>query len=132
PENQLKFYFHFSAPMKQGEAYEHIHLLNEAGKPIELAFLELGEELWDPSGKRFTLFIDPGRIKKGLKPREDLGPVLEEGKSYTLVIDRDWKDAEGEALKESFKKTFRAVAADETPPEPKTWRLEAPAAGGRT
>ena len=28
PENQLKFYLHFSAPMSQGEAYEHIHLFH--------------------------------------------------------------------------------------------------------
>jgi hypothetical protein len=131
PENQLKFYLHFTAPMSRGEAYERIHLLDPDGKPVEYAFLELGEELWDPAGKRFTLFIDPGRIKRGLKPREDLGPVLEQGKTYTLVIDSDWKDADGEPLKDAFKKTFRAAAADEKPPDPKTWRLESPPAGGK-
>ncbi len=56
--------------------------------------------------------------------------MLEQGKTYTLVIDREWKDANGEPLKEAFRKTFRAAAADETPPDPKTWRLAAPAAGG--
>ena len=76
PENQLKFYIHFSAPMSRGEAYEHIRLLDAAGKPLDLVFLELGVELWEPSGKRFTLFYSPGRIKKGLKPREELGPIL--------------------------------------------------------
>ncbi len=130
PENQLKFYLHFTSPMSRGEAYRRIHLLDADGKPIERAFLELGEELWDPDGKRFTLFIDPGRIKRGLKPREDLGPVLEQGKTYTLVIDREWKDANGEPLQEAFRKTFRAAAADETPPDPKTWRLAPPAGGG--
>src|SRR5262249_10534199 len=84
PENQLKFCLQFSAAMSCGQAYEHIRLLDVAGKPVEGAFLELGEELWDRKGKRFTLFIAPGRIKRGLKPREDLGPVLEAGKSYTL------------------------------------------------
>ena len=28
PENLLKFYLHFSAPMSQGNVYSHIHLLN--------------------------------------------------------------------------------------------------------
>ena len=43
---------------------------------------------------RFTLLFDPGRIKRGLKPAQRrVGPVLEEGKSYTLVIDRGWTDA---------------------------------------
>jgi hypothetical protein len=131
PENELKFYVHFTAPMSRGEAYRRIHLLDADGKPIDAAFLELGEELWDPDGKRFTLLIDPGRIKRGLKPREDLGPVLEQGKTYTLLIDREWADANGELLKDAFRKTIQATAADESPPDPKTWRLEAPAAGGK-
>src|SRR5262245_1541446 len=101
PENQLKFYIHFSAPMSQGEAYHHIRLLTASGKEVCSPWLELGEELWSPDGKRFTLFIDPGRIKHGLKPREDLGPVLEEGKTYTLVIDRAWTDANGNPLRET-------------------------------
>src|SRR5205823_5383949 len=87
PENLLKFYLHFTGPMRRGEAYDHLRLLDAQGKVVERSFLELGEELWDGSGRRFTLVIDPGRIKRGLKPREDLGPVLEAGKSYTLVID---------------------------------------------
>ena len=28
PENLLKFYLHFSAPMSQGKVYSYIHLLN--------------------------------------------------------------------------------------------------------
>jgi hypothetical protein len=129
PENQLKFYLHFSAPMSRGEAYRHVHLLDDAGKPVESSFLELGEELWDPQAKRFTLFIDPGRIKRGLKPRDDLGPVLEAGKRYTLVIDRAWSDAQDNPLRDSYRKAFRAVAADEEPPDPKTWKVQPPPAG---
>jgi hypothetical protein len=129
PENLLKFYVHFSAPMSRGEAYRHIRLLDPAGKPIEAAFLEVGEELWDPAGKRFTLFLDPGRIKRGLKPREDLGAVLEAGKKYTLVIDRDWSDAQGNPLGEPYRKAFEATAAADQPPDPKTWKVEAAPAG---
>src|SRR5262249_51585849 len=86
PENALRFYLQFSAPMRHGDIYRFITLLDAGGKPVESPFLEIDQELWDPEGKRLTLFIDPGRIKRGLKPREDLGPVLEEGKRYTLVI----------------------------------------------
>jgi hypothetical protein len=127
PENLLKFYIHFSAPMSRGEAYEHIKLLDGAGKPIQGAFLELGEELWDPAGKRFTLLFDPGRIKHGLKPREELGPVLEAGKSYTLVIDKGWHDANGEPLKETYRKPFKVGPAFDKPVDPKSWKLQAPA-----
>jgi len=132
PENQLKFYLHFSAPMSRGEAYEHIRLLRSDGKADKQAFLQLPQELWDRDGKRFTLLIEPGRIKRGLKPREDLGPVLEAGKRYTLVIDRAWQDAEGNPLKETYRKTFRVLPPDETQPDPKTWKLAAPAAGSTT
>ncbi len=58
-------------------------------------------------------YFDPGRVKKGLKPREELGPILEAGKSYCLVIDRDWLDAAGKPLACEFRKPFRAGPADD-------------------
>jgi len=131
PENLLKFYLHFSAPMSQGGSFRHIKLLDARGKQIDLPFLELDQELWDPTGTRFTVFFDPGRIKRGLKPREEVGPALEEGKRYTLVIDRGWADAEGNPLKETYRKTFTVTAPDDTPPDTKTWKLRPPTAGTR-
>ncbi|MGI8979674.1 MAG: hypothetical protein ACR2FY_10635 [Pirellulaceae bacterium] len=131
PENQLRFYLHFSQPMTKGEAYTHLKLLKENGVAIELPFLELGEELWDASGKRLTLLIDPGRIKRGLKPREDVGPVLEAGHSYTLVVDSAWKDAGGEPLKASFTKKFVAEKPVEEGIDTAAWRIEAPTANTR-
>jgi hypothetical protein len=128
PENQLKIYIHFSAPMARGGIYEHIRLLNDNGKPVFQPFLEVDEELWDATGKRITLLVDPGRIKHGLKPREEFGPVLENGKRYTLVIKNTWNDAAGEPLKAEFRKTFTAGPAEESPPDPKTWKLAPPAA----
>ena len=136
PENLLKFYVEFSAPMGRGHAYEHVNLLDATGTPLDLPFLELGEELWDPRGVRFTLLFDPGRIKKGLKPREELGPVLEAGKWYTLVVDRGWPDAAGNPLEGEFRKPFQVGPPDVTPPDPKALdartsrrRHEAPARG---
>jgi hypothetical protein len=129
PENQLKFYLHFSAPMSRGEVYEHIHLLRDDGKVDDRAFLELPQELWDREGKRLTLLLDPGRVKRELKPREEFGPVLEAGRRYTLIVDRSWKDGEGNPLKETFRKTFRVRPPDETQPDPKTWKIEPPGAG---
>ena len=60
PENLLKFYLHFSAPMGRGEAYRHVHLLDAEGHELPAVFLELGEELWDRDMRRFTLLFDPG------------------------------------------------------------------------
>jgi hypothetical protein len=131
PENLLKFYLHFSAPMSGGRIYEHIHLRTSAGKDIVLPFLELDEELWDPTMTRLTLFIDPGRIKRGVRPLEEIGPSIEAGKRYTLVIDRDWMDGTGTPLKESFTKSFQVGPPDRNPINPKNWQIRAPAAGTR-
>ena len=131
PENLLKFYIHFSAPMSRGEAYQRIHLVDESGTEVADPFLELGEELWDPDCKRFTLLLDPGRIKRGLKPREEVGPALIEGKRYTLVIDRQWLDAAGNPLQQAHRKTFAVVAPDREPVDPSRWRIEPPSADSR-
>ena len=130
PENHLRFYIHFSGAMRQGDAYEHIKLLDAKGKPLEDVFLELGEELWNPNMTRFTLLFHPGRVKKGLKPREELGPILEAGKSYTLVISGQWKDAEGRLLLDKeYRKEITAGPADDEPIDPMKWKLIPPSAG---
>ena len=129
PENLLRLYIHFSAPMSRGEAYRHLKLIDQGtSKAVHAPFLELEEELWSPDGKRFTLLIDPGRIKRGLKPREMFGPVLESGKTYRLVVDREWIDADGNPLVADFRRTFRAGPPDESLPDPKKWALNRPEA----
>jgi hypothetical protein len=131
PENLLRFYLQFSAPMSRGEAYTHVRLMDAAGRAVADPFLELNEELWSGDGRRFTLLFDPGRIKRGLKPREEAGPVLETGKSYTLVIDHRWPDAHGHLLARDFRKSFRAGPPDQESPSPRDWRILAPTAGTR-
>jgi len=127
PEDTLRWYIQFTAPMSRGDVYRHLRLLDAHGKPVVQPFLELDEELWSPDGKRLTVFFDPGRVKRGLKPREEDGPVLVEGKTYTLVIDRAWEDETGFPLKESLKKTFKVTKPDDAPVDPKSWKLAGPA-----
>jgi hypothetical protein len=131
PENVLKFYIVFSAPMSGGHIYDYIHLQNAAGKDVELPFLEIDEELWDPAMTRLTLFLDPGRIKRGVKPLEEIGPALEKEKSYTLRISPDWRDAKGAPLKAGFEKAFKVVAPDREPPNPLRWKITPPKAKTR-
>jgi hypothetical protein len=131
PENQLKFYVHFSGAMSRGEAYRRVSLLDASGKPISLPFLELEQELWDPEGKRLTLLFDPGRVKRDLLPNREAGSPLREGESYTLVVDRDWPDAAGRPLQKEFRKPFEVGPADHDPPSEENWRLAAPRAATR-
>jgi hypothetical protein len=144
PENLLRLYIHFSAPMQHGDVYEFIRLFDENGQQVVRPFLEIGEELWDPTGRRLTLLLDPGRVKQGLKPREELGPVLQAGHEYTLRIEPwatspgglpgppMWYDAFGERLVGAHQVRFRAVAPETRPVEPAEWTLSAPRAGTRT
>ncbi|MBI5771115.1 MAG: hypothetical protein HZA93_25290 [Verrucomicrobia bacterium] len=131
PENLLKFYLHFSAPMRGGDIYRHIHLRDAQGREVAQPFLQIGEELWSPDMTRLTLLLDPGRIKRGLRLLEELGPALEAGGSYTLTIDRAWPDAAGIPLAADGTKTFRAAPADRTPLDPTRWAIRAPAGGSR-
>jgi hypothetical protein len=131
PENLLKLYLHFSAPMSRGEAYRRIHLVDDAGGEVELPFLEIDQELWDRDGKRLTLLFDPGRVKRDLVPNEEVGPPLQAGRAYTLVVDRAWPDARGRPLASEARKSFRVGPPDHTPPRTSEWRVAAPRAGTR-
>jgi hypothetical protein len=128
PSNQLRMYIYFSASMSRDEADRHIHLLGQDGKVLRGVFLP-GEELWDPNFRRLTITFDPGRIKRGLTSNEAMGPPIVEGKRYTLMIDRDWPDAQGVPMVEGFRKTFRGGPAERNPPNPKQWRITSPKAG---
>ena len=131
PENLLKFYLHFSAPMSRGHIYDYIHLLGDTGREIELPFLQIEEELWNAEMTRLTLFVDPGRIKRGVRPLEEIGPSLESGKNYTLVLDREWRDSAGQPLKETYRKKFRVNPPDREALDPAKWTITSPKPGTR-
>jgi hypothetical protein len=131
PENLLKFYIHFSAPMSRGGSYRHIRLLDSTGAVVDLPFLELAEELWDQSGRRLTLLLDPGRVKQELKPNQEVGRALMHGNEYSLLIAETWPDARGVRLAREHRKNFRVVAADTQQPDEAQWKLTLPDAGTR-
>jgi hypothetical protein len=132
PENLLKFYVHFSAPMSTGEAYKHIALETSSGKEIVLPFLEIAEELWDKTNTRLTLLLDPGRIKRGLVPREEDGPILVAGQAYRFRVMADWPDAEGAPLVSEVVKEFKVSGQDTTQPAPTEWKIVTPRAGSKS
>lgn len=132
PENLLRVYLNFSAPMSRGEAYRRLSLVDDAtGEAVELPFLELEQELWDPAGRRLTVLFDPGRIKRGLVPNVEAGLPLIPGRSYRLVISADWLDAHAQPLERGFEKRFSVTASDFNSPVPPSWQIEAPTAGSK-
>src|SRR3954466_7112132 len=55
PANHLKFYLHFSAPMREGVFLNYCRLLDEHGAEIAEPFRET--ELWSEDHQRLTLWL---------------------------------------------------------------------------
>jgi hypothetical protein len=129
PENTLRFYIQFSAPVARGDVYRHLKLVREDGVEVTSPFLELEEELWSADGTRLTVLFHPGRVKRELVPREQEGPILEAGRGYTLAISERWEDTEGRPILAGYRKQFTAGPADEAAVDPAEWAVTPPRAG---
>jgi hypothetical protein len=125
PENVLRFYLEFDRPMPRGDSYRHVRLLNEKGEKDPLPFVEI-DEMWNADQTRLTLLVDPGRIKKEVKPRIDLGPVFTQGKKYTLVVSGKWPILAGGTLGDDVTKAITVAAPLNDALDPKTWKITPP------
>ena len=131
PENHLRLYVVFSAPMGLGAGSPYIRLVDEHGGPLADPFLPLDVDLWNEDRTRFTVLYDPGRVKRGILPNEEMGRPLAAGRTYALEIDAGWRDAEGQPLTEPFRREFRVGPSQERALDPADWRLDIPAQGTR-
>jgi hypothetical protein len=120
PANTLRFYLHFPRP---GEAHfdrDQLWLLNEQEQVVRDPFLVLSQELWSLDGRRLTILMEPGRIKRGLGADPSHDPALAVGRTYSLVLT---------ALGQTVRHTFRASnpvldAINET-----CWHIVSPTVG---
>ena len=126
PANILKMYIYFSAPMSRRQSKKFVKIIDKNGTIVSNVFLPIRQELWNNNRTRLTLFFDPGRIKRGLRPHREQGNPLQPNQQYQLVIDKQWKDAYGKALKTGFSKEFSTIAADRTQPAPAKWSVQTP------
>jgi hypothetical protein len=131
PENQLRLYISFSAPMGLVGGSAYVHLLDEGGLAVADPFLPLDLDLWNKNRTRYTVLFDPGRVKRGILPNEEMGRSLIAGRKYTLVVDHDWRDATGQPLAAPFRREFRVGPAEDRAIDPAEWRLDVPREGSR-
>jgi hypothetical protein len=64
PANTLRFYVHFP---RSGEAHfdrDQLWLVTEDEQVVRDPFLVLSQELWSLNGRRLTVLMEPGRIKR--------------------------------------------------------------------
>ena len=127
PANHLKFYIHFSQPMRQGVFLRHCSLRDGHGNEVPEPFRET--ELWSDDRTRLTLWLHPGRQKTGVNLNVEFGPVLHAGRSYTLTVSGKWPSENGVTLGADVQKNFRATKRATAQLDTKTWRITPPPAG---
>jgi hypothetical protein len=129
PENLLKIYIEFSKPMREGEALQHLTLIKNGKDSLQSTFLDLEPELWNNDRTILTVWLDPGRIKRGLQPNLAMGPPLIKGNKYTLIVKQDWKNQDGAELQRDFIKNFITIEYDSLSLDPDFWKIRIPNAG---
>ena len=127
PENTLRFYIHFSTPMKPHVAFEYIKLVDTSGNVDDAAFMQFKQELWSEDRRRLTVLIDPGRIKRNVSTNLSLGPALHKGESYQFVVEEGWPTANGTETLASFSKSYFVSDALRELPNSENWEITAPA-----
>ncbi len=128
PANQLKFYVYFSSPMQEGKAYEYINILDQNGNILPSPFVPLQPELWDETHTRLTLWLDPGRVKRGLGSHEKHGEILQPNDTILFQVLAGWENMKGQAIPRDYTCAYTIGDYDRTSPEPGIWGLEIPAA----
>jgi hypothetical protein len=132
PENLLRMYLEFSGPMAREHGRSFLTLVElVGGREVEVsdAFLALDVDFWSPDATRYTVFLDPGRVKRGILPNDKFGRALKPGHRYRLKVDPAWRDASGRPLSAPFAHEFTVGAADMRPLSTSAWRVTAPRAG---
>ena len=130
PENQLRFYIHFTQPMGRGQAYQHIHLFDADDKLVEGALLELGEELWDRDMRRFTLLFDPAAREARPEAARGAGPGAARRTPLHADDRRRLARRAGQAAGGRGEQDVHRRAAGRAPLDPAQWKIEPPPAGG--
>lgn len=131
PENLLRLYVEFSAPMSRTGGLEYMKLLDDKGQEVKAAFLPLDADFWDHTHTRYTAFLDPGRVKRGILPNEQMGRALVAGRKYSIVIDSAWRDEHGLPLVASFRREFTVSAPEERRVDYAQWKFNAPKSDSR-
>jgi len=128
PANLLKFYIEFDQPMREGKSvFDHIAILDDQKKAVKSPWRR--QEIWSEDTKRLTLWIHPGRVKQGVNLREELGPVLQRGKKYTLVISKDLQSQAGNNPVNDYRIGFETSEEHRQKIHPEKWKLRLPKTG---
>ena len=131
PENLLRMYVQFSAPMGQQGGRDHISFFDDSGREVPDVVVPLDTDLWNAERTRYTVILDPGRVKREILPNRDMGRALHDGGGITIVVKGDWPDAHGLALTSEHRRRFVIGPPEEHALNTMQWRVASPVAGTR-
>lgn len=131
PENELRMYIRFSAPMGQQSGHEHIAFLDDSGTEIPGVVLPLDTDLWNAERTRYTVILDRGRVKRDILPNRHMGRPLRNGENISIVVRKDWADTNGLPLAAEFRRRYRVGPPAEHALATKDWQIAAPPVGSR-
>ncbi|MFC3106383.1 hypothetical protein ACFQAT_26665 [Undibacterium arcticum] len=122
PENLLRIELQLDTPLASPLDMHHVVLLDEAGAPIDDAFLDV--PLHSRDGMRVSILMHPGRIKTGVGPNIALGMALHSGETVVLAIDDP-------QFPEPIRKTWVVGPALRQRIDLQRWAIRVPAAASR-
>jgi hypothetical protein len=113
PANTLRLYVTFDHPARGVVSTRDLRLLDDAGRTIDGAFMDFGQDLWSPDGRRLTVLFDPGRVKRSVEGDEESAAPLRVGHSFTVEVS-------GKRFH------YQITPAVRTAINPQVWRLSLP------
>ncbi|PHS20160.1 MAG: hypothetical protein COA86_02395 [Kangiella sp.] len=126
PENILRFYIYFDAPMREGNIFDFIKLFDEHNNEMSHVFFDSVHELWTPDHKRLTLLLDPGRVKSGLQANSAMGRAFTANKKYKLIVSEGFEAISGLKTTADYVKVFTATSEDREGINISRWQIEFP------
>jgi hypothetical protein len=112
PENTLRLYLNFDRPSRGLFRQGDIGLFHEDGRIVIDPFVDFGQELWSPDGRRLTILFEPSRIKRGVMAMDGT-TGLQSGNRYVLHAG-------------SLRYCFQAAAPLRSRLDPLRWRFTPP------
>jgi hypothetical protein len=128
PANILRWHFVFNRPVAVDRWIESVRLVDDQGDPVEHAFLDLPEGLWNTEGTVLTIMMHPGRIKSGVGVVGE-GLTLGIGRTCSIVVNLAGFALEEDHLTREHVHSFTAATEVGSALSAEDWIVRLPQAG---